>query len=68
MSRSTTMAGPVTDRIITTIRTDMYRHYGPRMAFCAAMSSGSVQALAHHLDDAYVRLRRHGEMFRQRPN
>ena len=36
----------ITGAIITTIRTDMFHHCGPRVVFCAETSTGMVCALA----------------------
>src|SRR5262245_38127584 len=46
MKRSSAMAVPITGRIMIRIKTDTYHHWAPRVAFWAAMVSGSVWVLA----------------------
>src|SRR5919198_3576872 len=46
MNRSSRIATMITGMIISRISTDMYHHWGPRVAFWAATVSGSVWARA----------------------
>src|SRR5919206_280871 len=43
---------PITGRIMIKISTDIYHHCGPRVAFCAATSSGIVCTLENDRNSA----------------